>query len=126
MGILTGVSLTVKRGAKLNRTFRLTDKNGTPVDLSAYVARVQVRPKVTWTTVLAFLNETGPPGPDGTTLVDGPAGEVNLFVGGDVTLGWTFDHGTFDIRMVNTGDPEDSFFLVEDGILDVKPSNTQI
>lgn len=126
MGILTGVTLTVKRGAKLDKTFRLTDKNGTPVDLSNYVARMEVRPKPSSPTVLAFLNEVGPPGPDGTTTVTGAAGEVNLFIGGDVTLGYTFDHGTFDIRMVNLGDPADAFFLVEDGVLDILAANTQI
>ena len=56
MGMFTGITLTVKKGAKLDRIFRLTDKKGTPVDLTTYVARMEVRPKMVRR--LAMFNET--------------------------------------------------------------------
>ena len=98
MGILKGVHLTVKRGARLKRTFQLTDKKGTPIPLTFYVARMQVRDKPTGSTVLADLDETGTL--DALTTVTAATGKVDIFIGGDVTSGYTFAHGTFDIRMV--------------------------
>ena len=124
MGSINVVSIVLKRGAKLDKTYKLTDKKGTPINLSAYVARVEVRPKAGSATVLASLDETG--SLDGTTTVTGLEGLVNLFVAADVSPGFAWDHGLFDIRMVNPSDAEDSFFLIEDGVFDMKPASTQI
>ena len=65
----------IEKGATFMRVFEYKDTGGTPINISSYTARLQVRPTVSSNTVLIDANTT-----NGKITINGPLGQVILVI----------------------------------------------
>lgn len=90
------VKLTIDQGATFRKRF--VWKSGspaTPVDLTGYKARMQIRAEVeSPEALLTLTTENG-----GITL-GGVTGEIDLYVSAVVTTGFDWTDGVYDIELV--------------------------
>jgi hypothetical protein len=85
--------LTLDQGATFRRVFRWL-KEGEPVDLSGFTARMEIRDKVGGR--LLHRLDTA----NGGISLGGAEGTVILHVPADVSSAWTWRTGTYDLELV--------------------------
>lgn len=90
--------LSIEQGAEFTKRFVWKDSTGTPVNLSGYTARMQIRPTVGSDTVLLELTTQ-----NGRIALGGSAGTIDLIMGATVTAGLTRG-GVYDLELVQTVD----------------------
>lgn len=73
------------------------DDPPTPIDLTGYAVRMQVRESITSPTPLLSLTVGS-----GIT-VDAAEGEIRLAVADDVTAAWTWRYGVYDLEIESPG-----------------------
>lgn len=99
--------LTIEQGATTDLLLEYKDSNGSPVDLSGYAARMQIRPSVdSSTTYLSITNITSS---DGTGLNLTPvsssvtlpqsSGSIGLFISAASSSALTFSEGVYDVEL---------------------------
>jgi hypothetical protein len=87
----------VEQGATSRTTLTLRDEAG-PVDLTGYMARLQVRETVGSPTTLLDLSTSS-----GGISIDGPAGSLTLLLSDEATAALTWRHGVFDLEITSPG-----------------------
>jgi hypothetical protein len=93
--------ITCDQGATFERSFtiyapKILGEPKTPVDLTGYSARMQVRPEKDSPNVLIEITTD-----NGGIAIDGPSGVINLTIEADVTS--TIDRdGVYDLEIYNT------------------------
>ncbi|PYE14060.1 hypothetical protein DFR67_114159 [Williamsia limnetica] len=86
-------NFTIEQGATLRKKFRWTDPDGTPINLTGAICRLQIRKtKSTTSPLIADLTQH--------LALDAPDGSVTLEVPGEVTYDVKFDTG--DTACVST------------------------
>ncbi len=98
---------TIEQGATTDLLLEYKDSNGSPVDLSGYTARMQIRPSVDSTTT--YLSITSVTASDGTGLNLTPqsgsvtlprtSGSIGLFISAVSSSALTFSEGVYDIEL---------------------------
>lgn len=82
---------------RTNETFILhleyTDPNDLPIDLTGYTVRMQVRNKPGGTVILDS-DDAG-----GSTVIDGPMGQIDVAFSLPTMLAVTADQGVYDVAM---------------------------
>lgn len=86
---------TIEQGATFVRPFVWKSSDGTPVNLTAYTARMQVRQSYSSGEIL--LNATTE---NGRLQVSGAEGKVTLSLTADVTAAITWRRGRYDLELV--------------------------
>ncbi len=95
MTVPAKLKFTIYQGATFPKRLRWVAPGGTPVDLSGYTARMQVRSEVESPTVLlSMTTENG-----GITL-GGAAGTIDLYVSAEQTAAITWEGGVWDLEIV--------------------------
>lgn len=99
--------LTIEQGATTDLLLEYKDSNGSPVDLSGYTARMQIRPTIDSSTT--HLSITSVTASDGTCLNLTPtsasltlprtSGSVGLFISAATSSGLSFTEGVYDIEL---------------------------
>lgn len=94
--------LTVDQGAVLDTQFRYLNPDGSPVDLTGYSARCQIRSAAgpSGKLLLTLDSESTPP----TITIDGPNGLITLNASADMTAGILSKSGTWDLFIWDTPD----------------------
>jgi hypothetical protein len=87
-------SLKMEQGATFSRTFVLTDDVGTPIDLTSYIARMQIRPSVTSTSTILDASTLGSYMTIGST-----DGKISLTVPATVTSTYTTIDSVYDLEI---------------------------
>ena len=88
--------LTIEKGATYKKKLVWKDSTGTPIDLSGYIARMQVRENIKSTSTLLDI-ASAPEGSDITLVpVDG---EINIYISDEVTAAITAVEGVYDLEM---------------------------
>lgn len=91
-------SFIIEQGATFQRQVRYTDSNGSPVDLSNYGARMQIRPSPDSNVVIVNLTST--PGADGSGLVITPSsGTINITISAASSSTLTFTEAFYDLEI---------------------------
>lgn len=120
---LATVSLEIDQGADWWHEWKwsLEDDNGvqTPVNLTGYTARMEIRPKAASGTLLARAHSTL--STDGTITVDA-LGVVRVEFTAAVSSEWRWTSGVYDLELVSPGDEVTR--LVE-GSVTVRPEVTR-
>jgi len=98
---------TIEQGATTDLLLEYKDSNGSPVDLSGYTARMQIRPSVDSTTT--YLSITSVTASDGTGLNLTPqsgsvtlprtSGSIGLFISAASSSALTFSEGVYDVEL---------------------------
>ena len=87
-------NLSIEQGA----TFRLSLQwaaNNAPMDITGYVARMQIRSEVASSTVIHELtSENG-----GIIFEDAATGKIQLYISSNNTAGFNFKRGVYDLEL---------------------------
>lgn len=90
--------LSIDQGATFQLLITWNDPSGTPINLTGYTARMQIRPtQPSSTIVLELTTENG-----GITL-GGLAGTISLFASATATAAITADSGVYDLELASAG-----------------------
>jgi hypothetical protein len=89
--------LFIEQGATFIQDFEYFEPDGTtPIDLTGYTARMQIRSNKASNTALADLTTT-----NGKLAIDGPNGKVTITIPATDTEGYAFTTGVYDLELVN-------------------------
>lgn len=99
--------LTIEQGTTTDLLLEWKDSNGEPVDLTGYIARMQIRPSVDSST--KYLDITSVTASDGTGLNLTPqsgsftlpktSGSIGLFISAQTSSNLSFSEGVYDIEL---------------------------
>jgi len=98
-------SFVIEQGATLNLELQYKDSNGTPINLTDYSGRMQIRPSVTSTTVYITLSSsldadgTGLnfSGSNGTTPPT--SGSIGVYISAASSSALSFDQAVYDLEI---------------------------
>jgi hypothetical protein len=88
--------ISTEQGSSLSRVVTYSDANSSPINLTGYTARMQVRPRAS--SGYAYLTLTSPSG--GLTL-GGTTGTITILVDGSVTSAIPAGNYVYDLEVVN-------------------------
>ena len=100
-------SFTIEQGATTNFQVVYKDANGTPINLSGYQARMQIRETKAATTVICSLSSSRDA--DGTGLnLNGSSGtlplasgSIGIYISAASSSNFNFDTGVYDLELVS-------------------------
>ncbi len=92
------LKLQIYQGATFRKRLRWLNPDQTPIDLTGCTARMQVREEVESTAVLLELTTE-----NGSIVLGGTVGTVELLVDADTTAAITWDGGAWDLEIVHPG-----------------------
>lgn len=115
-------NLVIPQGSQWNRSWPVTDNTGSPVVLTGWTLRSQIRPYAGSTLVLFEWNTSivTPSSVLGVAVVTGSTAQVNLSGTGD-SAAWTFVGGVFDVYLT---DPAGHPTRIVEGSVTVTPQIT--
>lgn len=88
--------LSIDQGATFRKQFIWkTGTPATPVNLTGYTARMQIRPAVESATVLATLTTE-----NGGIALGGAAGTIDLFLSHTATTAFAWEEGVYDLELI--------------------------
>jgi hypothetical protein len=90
-------SFVIEQGATLNKTFVWKDSTGTPINLSGYTAKMQVRQTVGSSTILLDLSTL-----NGRIIITAISGQIQLLVSATDTAAITWQRGKYDLELVSS------------------------
>jgi hypothetical protein len=100
-------SFKVEQGATLTFNLQWTDDSGTPIDLTAYDARMQIRSDyadINGNTLYATLTSSLDSSPSNTgLLLSGSSGVIYVFLSAETTEGFVFEEGLYDLELYKGG-----------------------
>ena len=108
----------IEQGATYRRVFRYTDSDGVPVDITDYVARMQVRQSVSSPSVLLEATTI-----NGRLTINGPAGEVTLTLSAAITAAIAWTRGKYDLELEA---PDSTVTRLLEGAVQVKREITRV
>lgn len=98
-------SFVIEQGATVNFQIAYTDSNGTPVNLTGYQARMQIRPTVDSSTVYITLSSSLDPCGTGLNLsgsnsINPPAsGTIGVYISAASSSQLNFTQGVYDLEL---------------------------
>jgi hypothetical protein len=116
------LNLKIEQGATFRRRLQWkTGEPATPVDLTGYVARMQVRGEQAASNVLLELTTTK----GGIVITDALQGRFELYLKAVDTTALTFDTGVYDLEMVAPDAPDNTVTRLLAGSVSVSPEVTR-
>lgn len=102
--------LTIENGATFEKTWIYADSSRTPIPISTYEARMQIRERLEDATALVSLTST----PVAGIVLEAnfSTGQIDIRIGADVTDALTFDRGVYDLELYNPIDLTEVYRLV--------------
>lgn len=88
------VNIAIKKGSTYEHVYTYTDENGTPIDITGWTARMQIRVTIDAATYI-YQALSG-----GDLSIGGVTGEVALSIPEEITAAFTFNAGVYDIELV--------------------------
>jgi hypothetical protein len=102
-------SFVIEQGATTNFQIDWKDGSGSPIDLTGYHARMQIRPSVESDVVYLSLSSSLEDDGTGINLSGSnfqtplQSGSLAVYISADVTEELNFNEGYYDLEMVNGG-----------------------
>ena len=102
-------SFVIEQGATTNFQINWNDESGSPIDLTGYHARMQIRPSVESDVVYLSLSSSLEDDGTGINLSGSnfqtplQSGSLAVYISADVTEELNFNEGYYDLEMVNGG-----------------------
>lgn len=88
--------IIIEQGATFQMTLTWKDNAGSPIDLSGYSARMQVRTSYEAEETLVSLTSAG-----GDIVLGGALGTIAITIAASVTQGLQIDEAVYDLELVN-------------------------
>jgi hypothetical protein len=93
-------SFTVEQGTTHQFTLVKSDSNSTPVNLTGYSARMQIRPDYADLSTTVYTTVSSSIADDGTGLYITPeSGSITVLLSAQVTEEFDFDSGVYDLEL---------------------------
>ena len=100
-------NIVIEQGATYDVTVEYKDSNNTPIDLTGYSGRMQIRPSIGSTTTYLCLSSSL--NPDGTGLnfsgsngaTPPTSGSIRLYISANTSSMLTFDQGVYDLEIAS-------------------------
>lgn len=90
-------NINIEQGATFERTITVTDEEGTPINLTGYTARMQIRPEIDSSTIFAELTT------ENNLIVLGETpGTISLTINASTTSSMTRE-GVYDLEIISSG-----------------------
>lgn len=92
------IDLTIYQGSTFSQTFQWKTGNpSTPVDLTGYTARMQIRERIiSPTAIISLTTENG-----GIVFTDSVNGQFKIEMSAETTASFSFKNGVYDIEFVS-------------------------
>lgn len=98
-------NITIEQGSTLDLKIIYEDPNGTPIDLTNYSAKMQIRPDYADLTPTTYLTLSSSLDVDGSGIIITPtSGSVNIYINATKTDSFAFDEGIYDLELYNGND----------------------
>lgn len=94
-------AIHVEQGATWRRTLTVKDE-GSPVDLTGFTARMDVRESIDSPSPLLHLGTVTDTAATGITI-NGPAGQLTLAITDEASTAWTWRYGIYDLELESPG-----------------------
>lgn len=107
----------IEQGATYRRVFQYKDSEDVPVDITDYIARMQVRQSVSSPTVLLEASTI-----NGRLTINGPTGETTLTLSAETTAAITWTRGKYDLELES---PDGTVTRLLEGAVQVKREITR-
>ena len=121
---MADLDITIQQGATFDITLTWQDANGTPIDLTGYTARMQIRENIEDANFVVEITTT--PTASGSIVLGGAAGTIQLIIPSDVTTGFTtWDEGVYDLEMISDAGPPEVVRRLLEGCVVVTPEVTR-
>ena len=101
------IDLIISKGATFRKRFTYQDNTRTPIPLTDFTARMQIRESHSDADFIAELT-TG----NGGIVITPAAGQLDLFLSDTVTSAITEMGGVYDLELIDSGDTDDVTKLV--------------
>jgi len=88
--------ITIEQGATFALTATWKDNTGSPINLSGYSARMQVRTSYEAEETLVSLTSSG-----GDIVLGGALGTIVITIAASVTQGLQINEGVYDLELIN-------------------------
>lgn len=88
--------ITIEQGATFQMNLTWKDSTGTPVNLTGYTARMQVRENYEAESTLVSLTSTG-----GDIVLGGVLGTIAITIAASATQSLQLDEAVYDLELVN-------------------------
>lgn len=89
------IDLTIEQGATFRKTFRWRDSTNTPIDLTGYTARMQIREEYDSSNYIIELTTA-----NGGIAITEAEGVVDLFISDSNTAAITNKRGVYDLELI--------------------------
>lgn len=122
---MTTVDLTIVTGVSFRVVFDWKNPDGSPVFLSGYSAKMQIRPNQTSPTVYYTLS-TAPSEGEGLIEIDLLSSSFNIHIPDEVTSTFTWPYATYDILAIAPDAPDGDVELVVKGRITVSKTTTKL
>lgn len=109
-------NLSIDQGVTYKHRFDYVDTTNTPIDISGYTARMQIRESVD-DTVTVYDSTVG-----SDIEIDGPNGTVTLTIPATTTEAFTFSAGVYDIEIVSS---QSEVIRLVEGRVKIRPEVTR-
>lgn len=92
------LDLTIEQGATFDKTLTWQDADSTPIDITGYVARMQIREEKSADAVLLELTDV-----NGRIVLGDAAGTIQLLINAADTEAFAFTSGVYDLELESPG-----------------------
>jgi len=105
----------VEQGSTIDFTINYTDSDNTPIDLTDYQARMDIRPSAGSTTLYAALSSTisddftgihmDPPNPNGAGVLPKSSGSLRVYISAASSSTFDFRTAQYDLEIYSGSNP---------------------
>ena len=93
-------SFSLEQGVTLSRLIQWLDSTGTPIPLTGYTARMQIRSTIESDTVILSITSTY--SENGVLTIAEATGKILIYIPASVTATFTSHRMVYDLEIVNT------------------------
>lgn len=122
---MSDINLEIKQGATYRASFYYKNEDGTPVNLTGFSAKMQIRPKVDSEDVYKTLS-TNPVSGEGEITISVVDGGIHIHLTDEETLMFSWSYGVYDLFVIADNQPAGDAYRVVGGRVSVVKSVTRI
>ena len=94
-------SFTIEQGSTTNFTIVYTDSNGTPINLTGYSSKMQIRPYVGSPNVIITLSSSLNADGTGLNMSNAASGAIGIYIASCTSSQFTFNEAVYDLDIIS-------------------------
>jgi hypothetical protein len=94
-------SFTIEQGSTTNFTIVYTDSTGTPINLTGYSSKMQIRPYVGSPNVIITLSSSLNADGTGLNMSNAASGAIGIYIASCTSSQFTFNEAVYDLDIIS-------------------------